>query len=115
MPKTAAGWKSPHGMTKTWRRGIGWPRDGSCAPNWPKTNSRWRTFRLGKIQRNIDDKPTVGFIRNKGSAWPPRFAAAFVLVSVREHIESLESVVIQGWWPDSRRVTDVDGTEPQAL
>ena len=33
------------------------------------------------------------------------------LVSVRKHIESLESVVIQEWWPDSRRVTDADGTE----
>ena len=38
-----------------------------------------------------------------------------LLVSVRKHIESLESVVIQGWWPDSRRATDVDGTEPRAL
>jgi hypothetical protein len=28
-----------------------------------------------------------------------------VLVSVREHIESCESFVIQEWWPDSRRVT----------
>jgi hypothetical protein len=37
------------------------------------------------------------------------------LVSVREHIESLESFVIQEWWPDSRRVTDVDGAEPRAL
>ena len=31
------------------------------------------------------------------------------LVSVREQFEFLESVVIQEWWPDSRRVTDVDG------
>jgi len=38
-----------------------------------------------------------------------------LLVSVREHIESLESFVIQEWWPDSRRVTDVDGEEPRTL
>ena len=37
------------------------------------------------------------------------------LVSVREQIEFLESVVIQEWWPDSRRVTDVDGEEPRTL
>jgi hypothetical protein len=36
-------------------------------------------------------------------------------VSVREHIESLESFVIQEWWPASRRVTDVDGEEPRTL
>ena len=29
--------------------------------------------------------------------------------------EFLESVVIQEWWPDSRRVTDVDGEEPRTL
>jgi hypothetical protein len=39
----------------------------------------------------------------------------FVLVSVREHIESSESFVIQEWWPDSRRVTDVDGEEPRSV
>jgi len=38
-----------------------------------------------------------------------------VLVSVREHLESYESFVIQEWWPDSRRVTDVDGEEPRTL
>jgi ATP-dependent Lon protease len=37
---------------------------------------------------------------------------AKALVSVRKHIESLESVVIQRWWPDSGRVTDVDTAEP---
>jgi hypothetical protein len=37
------------------------------------------------------------------------------LVSVREDIESRESVVIQEWWPDSGRVTDVDDAQPQAL
>jgi hypothetical protein len=37
------------------------------------------------------------------------------LVSVREHLESYESFVIQEWWPDSRRVTDVDGEEPRTL
>src|SRR5712672_2299207 len=36
-------------------------------------------------------------------------------VSVREHIESSESFVIQEWWPDSRRVTDVDGEEPRSV
>jgi hypothetical protein len=36
-------------------------------------------------------------------------------MSVREHIESLESFVIQEWWLDSRRVTDVDDAEPQTL
>src|SRR3979490_3030994 len=35
-----------------------------------------------------------------------------VYVSVREHIESSESFVIQEWWPDSRRVTDVAGEKP---
>src|SRR5262249_4311035 len=29
--------------------------------------------------------------------------------------ETLESVVIQRWWPDSGRVTDVDTAEPQTL
>src|ERR1019366_1308743 len=36
-------------------------------------------------------------------------------VSVRRVLESYESVVIQGWWPDSRRVTDVDEQEPRTL
>jgi hypothetical protein len=39
-------------------------------------------------------------------------------VSVREHIESCESFVIQEWWPDSRRVTDVEielGAAPRRL
>jgi hypothetical protein len=36
-------------------------------------------------------------------------------VSVRNHVESPESVVIQKWWPDSGRVTDVDAREPEAL
>src|ERR1017187_6767354 len=36
-------------------------------------------------------------------------------VSVRRVLESYESVVIQGWWPDSRRVTDVDAQEPRTL
>ena len=39
----------------------------------------------------------------------------FLLVSVRKQFEFLESVVIQEWWPDSRRVTDVDGEEPRTL
>ena len=38
-----------------------------------------------------------------------------ILVSVRNLIESLESFVIQEWWPDSKEVTDVDEQEPQAL
>jgi hypothetical protein len=33
----------------------------------------------------------------------------------RRDVESYESVVIQGWWPDSRRVTDVDEREPRTL
>ena len=37
------------------------------------------------------------------------------LVSVRGEVESSESFVIQVWWPDSRRVTDVDGEEPQTI
>ena len=37
------------------------------------------------------------------------------LVPVRKHVESCESFVIQERWPDSRRVTDVDGEEPRAL
>ncbi len=43
------------------------------------------------------------------------FIYSLVSVSVREHIESSESFVIQEWWPDSRRVTDVDRAEPWAL
>jgi hypothetical protein len=39
----------------------------------------------------------------------------FALVSVRKQVESSESFVIQVWWPDSRRVTDVDGEEPQTI
>jgi hypothetical protein len=38
-----------------------------------------------------------------------------LLVSVRRVLESYESVVIQGWWPDSRRVTNVDEQEPRTL
>ena len=38
-----------------------------------------------------------------------------LLVSVRKQFEFLESVVIQEWWPDSRRVTDVDREEPRTL
>jgi len=45
----------------------------------------------------------------------PRAMAAHVLVSVWNLIESLESFVIQEWWPDSKEVTDVDEQEPQAL
>ena len=41
--------------------------------------------------------------------------SCLVLVSVRNLIESLESFVIQEWWPDSKEVTDVDEQEPQAL
>src|ERR1039457_2499619 len=37
------------------------------------------------------------------------------LVSVREQFESYESFVIQEWWPDSRRVTDVDSGESRTL
>jgi hypothetical protein len=36
-------------------------------------------------------------------------------VSVREQVESSESFVIQAWWPDSRRVTDVDAEAPQTI
>jgi transposase len=36
-------------------------------------------------------------------------------VSVRRVLESYESVVIQRWWPDSRRVTNVDEQEPRTL
>jgi hypothetical protein len=42
-------------------------------------------------------------------------ACAFSLVSVRKVLESEESNVIQGWWPDSGEVTDVDDEEPSAL
>ena len=37
------------------------------------------------------------------------------LVSVREHLESDESSVIQERWPDPLRDTDVDDAEPAAL
>src|ERR1017187_5505674 len=46
---------------------------------------------------------------------PERKSPAFSSVSVRRVVESYESVVIQEWWPDSRRVTDVDEQEPRAL
>ena len=36
-------------------------------------------------------------------------------MAVRSVAESYELVVIQGWWPDSRRVTDVDEQEPRTL
>ena len=36
-------------------------------------------------------------------------------MSVRSVVESYESVVIQGWWPDSRRVTNVNEQEPRTL
>jgi hypothetical protein len=36
-------------------------------------------------------------------------------VSVREQFESYESFMIREWWPDSRRVTDVDSAESQTL
>jgi len=36
-------------------------------------------------------------------------------VSVRKVLEPYESSVIQGWWPDSRRITDVDEQEPRPL
>src|ERR1700674_2474823 len=54
------------------------------------------------------------------SSWRPPWldttsAVAPVLVSVRRVVESYESFVIQGWWPDSRRVTDVDGRKPRAV
>ena len=39
----------------------------------------------------------------------------YLLVSVRRVLESYESVVIQGWWPDSKEVTDVDAQEPRTL
>ena len=39
-----------------------------------------------------------------------------VLVSIRRVVESSESVVIQGWWPDSQRGHHhVDDAEPRAL
>src|SRR6267143_1054659 len=38
-----------------------------------------------------------------------------ILVSVRRVVESYESVVIQGWWPDSKGVTNVDEQEPRTL
>src|SRR6476646_2100744 len=50
---------------------------------------------------------------NHGCPWIQTFpkSATVMLVSVREQVESNESFVIQVWWPDSRRVTDVDGEE----
>src|SRR5665811_593288 len=36
-------------------------------------------------------------------------------MAVRSVAESYELVAIQGWWPDSRRVTNVDEQEPQTL
>ena len=49
----------------------------------------------------------------KPGAVPAYFDA--ILVSVREHIESCESFVIQEWWPDSRRVADVDEGKSRTL
>src|SRR5277367_4580102 len=63
--------------------------------------------------------------RRRNRSWPEELkreivAASFspgssVSVSVRRVLESYESSVIQGWWPDSRRVTDVDEQEPRPL
>src|SRR4029077_16495855 len=58
----------------------------------------------------LRDPNNVKNIQESGMA-----LAAAVLVSVREHIESCESFVIQEWWPDSRRVTDVDIEEPRSV
>src|SRR4029077_6746679 len=55
--------------------------------------------------------PNADLAKQNGSGRPLGFA----LVSVREDIESHELVVIQEWWPDSGRVTDVDDAQPQAL
>ena len=68
------------------------------------------------VQRNERVKLAASFWNNVGAGMViGGVAAAFFLVSVRKHIESLESVVIQRWWPDSGRVTDVDAAEPQTL
>jgi hypothetical protein len=40
------------------------------------------------------------------SSWKMTLRAT--LVSVRKVVESYESVVIQGWWPDSMGSPDVD-------
>jgi hypothetical protein len=39
----------------------------------------------------------------------------YLLVSVLKLLESKESFVFQGRWPDSRRVTDVDERKPRPL
>jgi hypothetical protein len=56
--------------------------------------------------------PSADRVRKGSPLVKPR---NFCLVSVRERIESSESFVIQEWWPDSRRVTDVDGEEPRSV
>jgi D-amino-acid dehydrogenase len=37
------------------------------------------------------------------------------LVSIREHLESLESLVIRWWQPDSQDAADVDEREPLSI
>src|ERR1039458_5936239 len=80
---------------------------------------------LRSLYRSSDDVSGLGAAvkylshrasRNVGSdCLIPRHSGTTQLVSVRRVVESYESVVIQGWWPDSRRVTDVDEQEPRTL
>jgi predicted MPP superfamily phosphohydrolase len=77
------------------------------------------------VEYAIDDYPvrlialdTLSSRSNKGDFCLERVKHLIEMVdsvSVREDIESHELVVIQEWWPDSGRVTDVDDAQPQAL
>jgi hypothetical protein len=53
---------------------------------------------------NLDGKP----YKNKSGEDDP-------LVSVREHVESVESPVILLWQSDSQEAADVDASEPPPL
>jgi hypothetical protein len=44
-----------------------------------------------------------------------RFFAQVILVSVREHLESLESLMIPWWRSDSQEPPDVDEREPRPV
>jgi hypothetical protein len=56
-----------------------------------------------------------------GTRTPTRFALGIqrrpfeLLVSVRRHLESLESLVIRWRQPDSQDTSDVDEREPQSI
>src|ERR1700686_1967120 len=82
----------------------------------PAVLSGARKTGSGSRSIKVPSGPGGGVCYGLGSGLPgrPRLVGS-LLVSVRKQVESSESFVIQVWWPDSRRVTDVDGEEPQTI